>query len=246
MEAKIKQVEEQRGGGGGGSKVGEENRREKPKQRCVILTDSNGREATQDSIKNHVPRERREELEIEVAVAYTLDEAYRRIDRGEIRIEGAVVLVDTLTNDVRGTRSRPAVTPQQLLRLIDGLRRKIMAAGAVAVVICQLKPMQIVDVTPYNELLSDYLRREKERGRDGYGCRTQIRLDSLKGDGYHMRPEFWSVLERTYACALLGMEVPFPTPWDEFAPDYIRQKWESEWPRLVGGGSNTANNGGRR
>ena len=243
METRIKQLEEQRGGGGGG---GGNPRREEVKQRCVILTDSNGRGSTQDSIKNHVPRGKRNELEIEVAVVYTLDEAYRRIDHGEIRVEGAVVLIDTLTNDVRGTRSRPAATPQQLLRLVDGLRRRAMAAGAVAVVVCQIKPMQIVDVTPHNELLCDYLRREKERGRDGYGCRTQIRMNFLKGDGYHVKPEYGSVLDRTYAYALMGLEVPFPTPWDEFAPSYVRQRWELDWPRLTGGGANMAQNGWRR
>ena len=84
-------------------------------------------------------------MAIEVAVVYTLDEAYRRIDRGEIQVEGATVLVDNLTNDVRGTRSRPAVTPQQLVRLVDGLRNKVMAAGAAAVVVCQLKPMEIAN-----------------------------------------------------------------------------------------------------
>ena len=205
------------------------------KQRCVIFTDSNGRESTHESIMNHVPRERRGEFDVEVAVAYTLEEAHRRTDRGEFQLEGAIVVVDNLTNDVRGTRGRSAVSPQQLMRLVDGLRRKVMAAGAVAVVVCQLKPMQTTDVTPYNDLLDCYLRREKERGRDGFGCRTMIRMDSLKGDGYHLKPEFWSVLDRTYACAMLGIDVPFPTPWGDFAPSYVRQRWETEWPRLGGG-----------
>ena len=234
MKARIKQVERQ--GGGVGNRE-EENRREEPKQRYVVLTDSNGREATHDSIMNHVPREKRGGMEVEVVVAYTLDEAYRRIDRGEVRVENAIVLIDNLTNDVRGTRSRPAVMPQQLLRLVDGVRRRVMAAGAAAVVVCQLKPMQTTDVTPYNNSLNAYLRREKERGRDGSGCRTQIRLNFLKADGYHVRPEFGSVIDRTYACAFLGIEVPSPTPWDEFSPSQVRQMWESEWPRLAGGGT---------
>lgn len=241
LEVRITRVEG-RGGGGGGEPV-EENQRGNSKQRCIVFTDSNGREATHDSILNHVPREKRGKMEIEVVVAYTLDEAYRRIERGEFRIEGAVVLVDNLTNDVRGTRNRPSVTPQQLLRLVDGVRRKVMAAGAAAVVVCQLKPMQTTDVTPYNEHLGDYLRREKERGRDGYGCRTQIRMDSLKGDGYHVKPEFGSVLDRTYACAFLGIDVPCPTPWGDFAPSHVRSRWESEWPRLVGGGANMTQHG---
>ena len=171
-------------------------------------------------------------MQVEVVVAYTLVEALRRIDRGEIRMEGATVLVDNLTNDARGTRDRRASTPQQLVGLVDRLRGKIMAAGAAAVVICQLKPMEVVDVTPHNELLDLYLRREKERGRGGFGCRTQIRLDFLKGDGFHVRPEFGSVLDRTYACAFLGMCVPFPTPLGDFAPSFVRKQWEADWPRL--------------
>ena len=247
LEAKIKQLEE---GGGGGvrredNQVGnrEESQTGKPKQRCIVITDSNGREATGDSIKNHVPRNKRDEMVIEVAVAYTLEEAYRRISRGELSVEEAIVVVDNLTNDVRGTRNRPSVTPQQLVRLIDALRRKVMAAGATAVIVCQLKPMQMTDVTPYNEALDTYLRREKQHGRDGYACRTQIRLDYLRGDGFHLKPDYWSVLDRTYACALLGCEVPFPTPWDEFAPGFVRRRWEVDWPRLTAGGSQMTHHG---
>ena len=102
--------------------------------------------------------------------------------------------------------------------------------------------MQTIDVTPYNGLLDDYLRREKECRRDGFGCRTQIRLDFLRGDGFHIRPEFGSVLDRTYACALLGVRVPFPTPLNEFAPSFVRKQWESEWPRL-GGRANATHHG---
>ena len=193
----------------------------------------------------HIPKERRKEIDIEVVVAYTLEEAYRRINRGELSVEGAVVLVDDLTNDVRGTRHRPSVSPLQLVRLVDILRRKIMAAGAAAVIVCQLKPMETVDVTPYNTQLNCYLLRERERGREGYGCRTQIRMSFLKTDGFHIKPEFSSVIDRTYACAFLGMEVPDPTPWDDFTPIAVRRRWEKEWPRLAGGGGTAMNHHGR-
>ena len=249
LNARVKKVEEksgkrQDGGGGGGAAAaggggegGEVVQPKVRKKRCIVLTDSNGSQVTHHSIMNHVPREMRGEVSFDVVVAYTLDEAHRRIDRGEIRVEGATVIIDDLTNDVRGTRHRPAATPQQLVRLVDTLRRRVMAAGAEAVIVCQLKPMQVVDVTPFNELLNEYLRREKERGRDGYGCQTQIRLEHLKGDGYHIRPDFASVLDRTYACAFIGIDVPDPTPWDEFAPSFVRRRWEADWPRLVGGGT---------
>ena len=218
-------------------------RSEARKRKCVVLTDSNGSQTSRDSIMNHIPRAKRKEYDISVVVAYTLDEAYHRIDRGEIELGGAIVLIDDLTNDVRGTRYRPSATPQQLVRLVDTLRRRVMAAGAEAVITCQLKPMQVVDVTPYNELLDSYLRREKERGRDGFGCRTQIRLQYLKGDGFHIRPDFLSIVDRTYAFAFLGWDVLDPTPPDEFAPSYVRRRWEAEWPRLAGGGLQMAQHG---
>ena len=182
-------------------------------------------------------------MEISVEVVYTLDVAYRRVDRGMINVRGATVVIDNLTNDVRGTQTRPAVSPQLLVRQVDRLRLRVMEAGAAAVVVCQLKPMQIRDVTPYNTLLDDYLRLEREQGRGGHGCRTQIRLKHLKSDGYHVMPQMDSTIDRTYACAFLGIPVPCPTPWDEFVPPHDRRRWETQWPRLVGGGASMTNNG---
>ena len=176
-------------------------------------------------------------------VAHTLEEAYRRISRGEFSLEGSIVILDNLTNDVRGTRSRPAASPEKLVGLVDQLRRRVMAAGARAVVVCQVKPMQTTDVTPYNVLLNGYLRTERNRGRDGFGCQTMIRLDFLKSDGYHIRPDFVSVLARTYACAFRGINVPDPTPWDDFAPSFGRRAWEVEWPRLAGGRASMTQHG---
>ena len=219
----------EKAGGGGGRRGG------RAKKRWVVLTDSNAKDATHHSILNHVPREEREGVEIEVVVVYTLDRAFFCIEKGECDVRGATVVIDALTNDVRGMRSRPAVSPQQMVRLVDRLRKRLTEAGARAVVTCQLKPMQSTDVTPYNGALNDYLRCEREQGRGGYGCRTQIRLDFLRGDGFHIRPEFDSVMDRTYACAFLGIPVPKPTPWDGFVPMLVRQRWENEWPKLVGG-----------
>ena len=144
-----------------------------------MITDSNGKGATEDSIKNHMTREEREKYEIEVAVAFTLEEALQRVDRGAINVRDSIVIVDNLTNDIRGTRLRPSVTPQQLVRGVDRLRGILRMAGAKAVVVCQIKPMQVCNVTPYNELLSSYLGAQ----RWGFGCRTQVRLCFLKSDG---------------------------------------------------------------
>ena len=87
---------------------------------------------------------------------------------------------------------------------------------------CQLKPMEVMDVTPL----------ERGYGRGGYGCRTQIRLGQLRPDGYHVQPSFCGVIFRMYACAILGVEVPCPTPDDAFVPTSVRRRWEAEWPRL--------------
>ena len=112
--------------------------------------------------------------------AYTHDEAYRRVESRSIEVRGARVIVDTLTNEVRGMRTRQALSPEELVHRVHQLRRLLMSMGAAVAVICQLKPMEVTDVTPYNRLLHEYLQMEQRYRRGGYGCRTQIRLDQLK------------------------------------------------------------------
>ena len=212
----------QRNGGG-------ERQQAKVKQRCIIITDSNGWGATPDSIKNHIPRGERDDYDIEVAVAYTVEEAFHRVARRNIDVRGATIIVDNLTNDVRGTSSRQAVSPQELINYVDQLGGKLREAGATAMVVCQLKPMQVTNVTPFNELLDKYLRAQ---GSGGHGCRTQIRLNYLKSDGFHILPQYDSIIDKTYACALMGLPVPNPTPLDEFVPYHVRCRWEKDWPRI--------------
>ena len=98
--------------------------------------------------------------------------------------------------------------------------------------------MEAVDVSPYNLRLHQYLRAESQNGRGGYGCKTQIRLEFLRHDGYHIRPQYDSVVDQTYACAMLGKNVPCPTPDNEFIPTHARRRWEREWPSLGGAGVN--------
>ena len=229
LEKKVRDIDKNGGGG-----RNEANRAESltKKNRCVILTDSNGGGATSDSIKNHIPKESRNDYDIEVVVAYTTEDAFRRLARGNIDVRGTTVVIDNLTNDVRGTSSRPAVSPQELVHCVDKLRGKLRNAGASAVVVCELKPMQVTDVTPYNKLLSQYLREVP----DGFGCRTQIRLEFLKSDGFHILPRYDSIIDKTYACAIMGVPVTCPTPSDAFAPYHVRQKWEKEWPKAGSGG----------
>ena len=208
-------------------------------RRCVVISDSNGKGATSDSIKNHIPREERDCYNIEVAVAYTVEAACQQVDRGAIDVRGAVVIVDNLTNDIRGTSTRPSLSPNALTHLVDKLRGRLKMAGAAAVVVCQAKPMQVVDVTPYNDRLSEYLCAQEQ----GFGCKTQIRLTYLKPDGYHVRPQFDSIIDKTYACAIRGVPVVDPTPLDSFLPDHLRRKWQALWPRIGGGGGGVMNNG---
>ena len=198
--------------------------------KCIILTDSNGREATSDSIKNHMPRDMRNSHDIQVVPAYTTEEAFIRVGNGDIDVRNAYVIVDLLTNDIRGTRHRPAVSPEELRWRVDRLRARLREAGAVASVICQAKPMEVADVRPYNSLLHKYL--QAQRG-SGHGCLTQIRRNYLRRDGYHVQEQYASIIDRTYACVILGWPVPSPTPLEDFIPTYVRRSYDAEWPGLA-------------
>ena len=138
-EERKKEVEEERRGwertleerrnSGGESRI--RNGNEEQRQPHVLIVDSNGRGATPDSVRNHIPREKRGKYEkLEIHTAYTTDEAVRRVGDDDINVKDAIVVLDNLTNDVRGTRHRPAVSPTELVRRVDQLRRKLQAAGA--------------------------------------------------------------------------------------------------------------------
>ena len=185
----------------------------------------------------------RDKFEIEVVTTYTTEEALRRVGSGEIDVTDANVIIDVLTNDIRGTRQRTAASPEEWIRRIDMLRRRLMTAGASATVVCQPKPMEIVDVSPYDSLLHDYLQAQ---GGSGYGCRTQIRRSFLRPDGFHIQPQYVSVIDKTFACAITGTHVPQPTPSDDFLPDFARRRHEAEYPLLVrrnGGGQGIGREG---
>ena len=196
----------------------------------MFLTDSNGREATSNSILNHVPREWRDKFDVRVVPAYTTEEAFIRVGNGDVDVRNAVVVIDVLTNDVRGTRQREAVSPEDLIWRVGMLRQRLREAGATATVVCQIKPMEVVDVTAHNALLHDYLRAQ---GGSGYGCLTQVRRQFLKRDGFHVLPQYDSLIDRTYACAMMGWEVPNPTPSEDFTPEYARRRYRAEWPSLA-------------
>ena len=112
---------------------------------------------------------------------------------------------------------------------MDRLRQRLKLAGAASIVVCELKPMQVTDVTPFNKELSNYLRMQP----DGFGCRTQIRMNFLKSDGFiyslcmtlssigRMHVQYWAYMS------------PVPPPLMNLSV-HIRRKWETEWPRVGG------------
>ena len=106
----------------------------------------------------------------------------------------------------------------------------VATESAAAVIVSEVKPMQVADIRPYNGLIHEYLM---SCGESGYGCRTQMRMEFLSTDGYHVNPRYDSIRDRTYACAFVGFHVPEPVGADTFIPGFIRRRWETNWPRLV-------------
>jgi hypothetical protein len=190
----------------------------------VVLTDSNGAGVTQETIRRHIPREKQSGCRIRVYTTYTLFEAFSKIKDGKIMVEGARIVVDVATNDVRGTRGQPQTTPDELVDRVGKLVALLKEKGAVGVTVCEVKPMTLKDVRPY----SDRLRQRCKENKIGW-CRTQLGVSSLKEDGFHVLPSFLRVMNDTYAYAIMGVQVPNPTP--------TYQKWrhrmpEREWPQV--------------
>ena len=182
---------------------------------------------------------------LKIHVAYTTDEAVRRIG-DDIDVQNAIVVIDNLTNDVRGTRQRPAASPAQLVERVDRLRRRLQEAGAAYSVTCEVKPMEVCDVRMHNAALHEYLRSQQTTTTTAYGCRTQIRREFLQRDGFHIRPQFDSVIDRTYACAIFGINVPCPTPVKDFTPEFARRNFERDFPSLTGDDDRLDQRGGGR
>ena len=200
------------------------------RRRCVVLTDSNGRGVMPDTIGDFLGGEEREKWEIQVVQAFTLREALERLRRRDIGVEGARVVVDCITNDVRGTRLQERVEPGEV---VERLRRVIgEMGGADEVVVCEVKPMQHINVVPFNARIHGLLL---DMGRVR-GCRMQVRHEHLGRDGYHIAPQYGRVLSVQYGCAIAGWQVPCPY-WDGVDYGRILAEWaEREWPPLGGRG----------
>ena len=162
-----------------------------------------------------MPHDEKKRYNIRIEVVHRLEVACSLIANGKIDVANCYVVIDNITNNVTGNWKYLPETPEQVAGRVAKLREAVLAASAKAVVVCEIKPIGTIDVRPYSLLIHRYLLT---CGKTGYGCRTQIRRDYLKADGIHIKPQFDSVLDRTYACALLGVHVSNPTPFDELAP----------------------------
>jgi hypothetical protein len=98
-------------------------------------------------------------------------------------------------------------------------------SGCEWVVICEGKPMRHMDVAPYSHALH---LKSLEKGT--FGCRNQIREKDLGNDGFHLKRSSLSILEKTYACAVLGVPVPCLAPPGLEWRQRQRQFYEEEWP----------------
>jgi hypothetical protein len=193
----------------------------------IILTDSNGACVTADTIRRYIPREKRCTSRIRVHTTYTLFEVFEKVGDERIKVEGAEVILDVSTNDVRGTRGLPRVTPEEVSDRVWKVVATLKEKGASGVTVCETKPMKLMDVTPYSNLLQQRCRERKV----GW-CPTQLAVDNLKEDGYHVLPSFLQVLDATYACIVMGVQVPNPTPnfwkWRHQLQEQEREKTRGE------------------
>ena len=191
------------------------------KKKYLVFTDSNGEGATANSIKSHMPNEERD-CEIEVVTAYTMEQAFHMVRRKEVVVEGKIVILDNVTNDVRKARE-PLEVARRMGRVLDALEE----AEATAVVAVEIKPMRHINVIPHNESLHHLLVAR----RGVYGCHTQIRMEDLTHDGFHVKRDCAGIVDRTFAYAMMGNPVPRPSKKEDFVhPD----QWRSaeEYPEI--------------
>ena len=95
--------------------------------------------------------------------------------------------------------------------------------------------MQHIDVVPFNARIHALIGSTE--GVEGSS--TQIRPEYLLGDGYHIAPRCVSVLDRQYACAMVGRAVPCPF-FDSAIYNRMMARWaEREWPPVGRRGANS-------
>jgi hypothetical protein len=120
-----------------------------------MLTNSNGRDMGLDNIKAHIPRLQKDKVDIRVEVVYTLKEAYDKLGRGSLIVEGESVLLDVSTNNVRGTERTPRTRPERVAWRFEKVARLLLEKGASEVCMCKVKPMSFMDVDQYCHMSED-------------------------------------------------------------------------------------------
>jgi hypothetical protein len=117
-------------------------------------------------------------------------------------VAGKARILDVTTNDVRGTRAAPRTSPEIVANRVGETIELLQKKGCDGVIVLETKPIRYLDVTPYNQRI-----HYKIMEMGGYGCLNQIREADLTSDGYHIREAYYSVVEKTYSCAVMGVPV---------------------------------------
>jgi hypothetical protein len=100
-----------------------------------------------------IPREEGKGMKVEIVVAYTLLEVRQRLGRGEFDVRGTFMIIDVMTNDVKGTRASPRTSPVEIAGRVGTVTDLLMEKGCEVVIICEMKLMHFMDVTPYSNAL---------------------------------------------------------------------------------------------
>ena len=111
-------------------------------------------------------------------------------------------MVDCLTNNVRKGKGRPQATPEEVVDKMNNLIDLLVSRRAAAVVACEVKPQRYSNVWPFNEALHQLYLAKQVRG-----CRTQVELQHLDRDGYHVKRECSDAINKTYAYGIRGIKV---------------------------------------
>jgi hypothetical protein len=73
---------------------------------------------------------------------------------GGLKVEGAMVVIDNITNDVRGSSSiQPALMPADPEEVAGSVGRLIWAlkeGKSRGIIVCELKPQKTLNVTPFS------------------------------------------------------------------------------------------------
>ena len=121
-------------------------------------------------------------MEINVVIAYTLEQVYYKIRRREVEVADKVVVIDCTTNDIRKVQD-----PWEVARRMGKVLDALTDAKAAAVIGVETKPIRHINVAPYNEAMHRlYISRKKT-----YGCQTQIRVRDLARDGFHVNRDIF-------------------------------------------------------